>query len=606
MCGIAGIVFTDKNHDKKSLIHSMIESIKHRGPDGNGYYEYEKCILGHVRLSIVDLEGGVQPMPNSDKTNCISFNGEIYGYKELREKYRYPYDTKSDTELILAMYQEHSEALAKSLPGMFSFAIWDQNKERLYCARDRFGEKPFFYARGRHGEFIFSSELKGILATGLITPIVSKTALAIYLKKGYVNPTNTIFENIHILPPAHSLSFENNDVKIWRYWAPTIPQANLSYHDAIDQFQHLLTQSIKKQLIADVPVAAFLSGGLDSSTVTALAAINNKQIKAISFEFEGDSELKYARELTDKHGIELIEVNSSNVNFGTEFLNISKYLDEPFADSSIVPTYIICKKAKEFTKVALTGDGADELLGGYSYWYSNLLKIQDGKEGNINWKEWFKMFLINNLSFLNITSRKNQAHHSFINQSIKSAVGFDGIHYEQNTFFSDDDIEAILGTTPSYHKMNDINFVDTPSDGLLLDCLDYLPGDILVKSDRASMANGLELRAPFLDQHFAEFCLSLPLSFKIDSSQNKKLLRDAMQDYWPISIKNRPKQGFSIDLEKWMSLPEILQIQSEIYSQQNSLSELIDLDKLKSISLDAKSQWALLSLSVWKNKSALV
>ncbi len=600
MCGIAGIVFSEKKEDKAIIMKPMMDAIKHRGPDGDGYYEFDTCILGHVRLSIVDLEGGVQPMVNRDSTSCITFNGEIYGYNTLKGNYHYPYQNDSDTELILAMYQEHGFKLPESLPGMFSLAIWDQNTQSLFCARDRFGEKPFYYARGKEGEFVFSSEIKGILASGLIKPKISQAALANFLKKGYVNPMCTIYENIHVLPPAHALTFSNGDIKMWRYWSPNIAQVNLSYTDAIDQFRHLLLQSIQKQLIADVPVAAFLSGGLDSSTVVALAARINKDVKAISFEFEDDSEMKYARELSTKYGIELIEVNSTDVDFGKEFLNISKYLDEPFADSSIVPTYIICKKAKEFTKVALTGDGADELLGGYSYWYSNLLKIKEGKDGDINWKEWFKMFLIKNVSFLNITSPQNLAHYNFLNKSIKSQSGFDKIHNDQNTYFSNRDIEALLGIQPSYARAKDVNFSNSPSDGLLLDTIEYMPGDILVKSDRASMANGLELRAPFLDQQFAEFCLSLPLSFKIDSTQNKKILRDAMEDYWPVSIRNRPKQGFSIDLNKWMQMPEIQQIRSEIDNDGNSLSEIIDIDRLKSLSLDANSEWDLLSLAAWK------
>ena len=229
------------------------------------------------------------------------------------------------------------------------------------------------------------------------------------------------------------------------------------------------------------------------------------------------------------------------------------------------------------------------------------MKIKNFKEGNINWKEWFKMFLISNLSFLNITSFENKAHYSFLSKSTKEMGGFDKIHNEQNVYFSNQDIKALLGQPASYFKAVDIEFSNQPSDGLLLDTIDYLPGDILVKSDRASMANGLELRAPFLDQHFAEFCLSLPHSFKIDSTQNKKLLRDAMEDYWPMSIRNRPKQGFSIDLKKWMELPEIKQIQSEVYNNGNALSEFIDMERLKSMHLNANSQWALVSLFAWKN-----
>jgi asparagine synthase (glutamine-hydrolysing) len=302
MCAISGIVAKDSKRFRRELA-LMVESLDHRGPDGNGTFFFKNCAISNNRLAIVDLSTGDQPMLSPKKNTGLVFNGEIYGYQEIKDKLRgYKFTTTSDTEVVLALYEKYGYQMAEKLPGMFALAIWDEKKDELICFRDRFGEKPFYYARGKNGEFIFASEIKAILKTGLVRPIIDPASLSHYLQYLYVPKDKSIYSNIHVLPPAHGLVFSKGKLKIWKYWAPGKITQQYNLDEAAEHFEILFRQAVSRQLIADVPVGALLSGGLDSSSVIAIASQQKANLSTFSFGFEGGrNELSYAREAAKKY-----------------------------------------------------------------------------------------------------------------------------------------------------------------------------------------------------------------------------------------------------------------------------------------------------------------
>jgi len=593
MCGIAGIVA--KNARKYDLnIAEMLKSIEHRGPDENGAYSYDNCVLGHVRLSIIDLETGQQPMLSYNKLNCITLNGEIYGYQKIRERLKdYPFKTTSDTEVILALYEKFKNNLPQNLPGMFSFAIWDEPNNELFCARDRFGEKPFYYAIGKNNEFIFASEIKAIIATGLINPIIDKNSVGNYLKRLYVHPTKTIYQNIFTLPPAHYLIYKSGKVTIEKYWK--LPEINnrIKFNEAVEQFKVLFENSIKNQLIADVPVAAFLSGGLDSSTIVAVASKYVPKLTTFTFSF-GDTinETPYAKQIAERYNTEHIELFADDYNLSDLLVKMQTVFDEPFADSSNIPTYLISEMARKHVKVVLTGEGGDELMSGYSFWYKDLWKIQNTKKLNLIECYYYK--LIQKILKSQSIGDKINGYYNYksINQ----------LHFNQNIFYHDAAINKLM-LNPVYMQTNDFDFKisNTVSDAMNMDILDYMPGDVLVKSDRVSLAHALELRCPFLDKELAEFCISLPANFKISDNEDKVLLRRAYENQWSEEIRKRSKQGFGAPVKQWLEKEEIKKLKNEfLFDKNKKLYSIVNFDFAKDFfDKNNYNTWILLVLSIW-------
>ncbi len=601
MCGVAGIVFP-QNSNHLSTVKKMTDAIAHRGPDGEGHYEFENCVLGHRRLSIVDLEGGKQPMFNHQKTIGIVFNGEIYGYQKLMEKLQYNYQSVCDTELLIAMYEQQGKAMMRNLPGMFAFSIWDDTKKTLFCARDRFGEKPFYYAIGKGGEFIYASEIKAIIASGLVEPVLDKNSLAHYLKHLYIHPQKTIYKNVFTLPAAHHLEFslDTKEIKVERYWKLPAIQQTVSLADATVQFTELLDEAIKKQLVADVPVGAFLSGGLDSSTIVALASKYKEGIKTISFGF-GDSinELPFAREIAKKYNTDHIEIQQKQTDIADLLLQMQHIYDEPFADSSNIPTYLISKLAKEHLTVILTGDAGDEMVGGYGS-YKILLEMM---KGNKTPKSIIPMLTfalkVSNKFGLGLNATKyTAATRNTLYSNLQQA------HTQHNTYFSDSEIFGLgLGDKPI--KPN-FSFTpnNTPDDGMLADIEDYMPGDILVKTDRAAMANSVELRAPFLDVDFAQYAISLPYNLKVSSTNDKIILREAMGQLWTKNIRKRSKQGFGAPVNQWLQLPAVQQLKQEyLFNKNNKMYSILDYNACASyFNKNNYHTWILLTLAIWVEK----
>jgi len=601
MCGIAGIVHTGRIDNRYSaIVKRMVQAIAHRGPDCQSEYATNDYSFGHARLSIVDLVDGGQPMLEEFSKNAIVFNGEIYGYKDIKREYGdYSFKTKSDTELLLAMYSRLGEQMPSQVPGMFAFSIWDTKTQKLFAARDRFGEKPFYYAMGKNGEFIFSSEMKAILSTGLVDPILDEDSVAFFLKRFYVKPDRTIFKNIFTLPPAHALVLENGKVRTWKYWEIKNANRNISLPEAKEEFLRLINKAVEKQLVADVPVAAFLSGGLDSSTIVALASKLKPDLNTFSFGFEGDvSELKYAQQIATKYSTQHITFEEGAFDVAELLTKMHTIYDEPFADSSNIPTYLISKLARKHAKVVLTGDGCDELMGGYNFWYRRLYQYEKAK--NEPGAMVYYYMLMRSISY-----RMKSQTHLYYNynvegfEDLKRFKSLNEIYALQRNYFSQNDLDSLFIRRVADNDVNHDfkNLTDIFND----DLTNYMPGDILVKTDRAAMANGLELRAPFLDKDFAEFCISLPNQFKITPVQEKVLLREACRQLWTDDIRRRKKQGFAATVSKWLELPAVAALKEKYLGNKgNKIFSVLNYEVVKKYAtVNNNKTWALLNLSMW-------
>ncbi|MCB0700177.1 MAG: asparagine synthase (glutamine-hydrolyzing) [Chitinophagaceae bacterium] len=608
MCGILGIVA--KSSDRyRDRVDAMIKVQNHRGPDSSATYSFENCLLGHNRLSIIDLHTGNQPMLNTDKTAGIVFNGEIYGYKEIKESLSYPFQTTSDTEVLLALYQKHGNEMINHVPGMFSFAIWDESSQSLFAARDRFGEKPFFYSVTKDSELVFASEIKTILASGLVEATISRSGLSRYLNYGYTGPLTTIYENIHVLPPAHYLVFKNGEVDVRRYWSyPTTTTDSISLCDAAERFEELFANAVQKQMIADVEVCAFLSGGLDSTSVVSAAKNFNPSLKTLAFGYKNqDNELHFAKAAAQLYKTEHHELLEASLNIDELLLKLPEIYDEPFSDSSALATYTICKLAAEKCKVVLTGDGGDELLGGYTWWYRPLVnELADRGSGKV--KEAFvtAMAVAEKISEkASGDTSKRQWRNKF--NSIKNSRGdYRVVDAVQRRFgYLDSTTIASLGLPMPTEFKSSWTEEGNINDAMKFDIADYMPGDILVKTDRASMANSLELRAPFLDVDFASYCISLPGSFKIDKSSDKILLREAMGKYWPQEIRNRGKQGFGVSKNVWQQYPKVKKLYDDyVHDKDSSLYKLLPFKETNDlISKNPNLVHAMLILAIWADKN---
>ncbi len=600
MCGIAGIVAENATKYLQT-VQKMTDTIAHRGPDGDGHYVYGRCVLGHRRLSIVDLGGGHQPMFNHSKSIGIVFNGEIFGYKKLRAETQYNYQNESDTELLIALYEHHGSKMMGNLPGQFAFSIWDEDKQSLFCARDRFGEKPFYYAFGKNGEFVYSSEIKAILATGLIEPVLDKESIAHYLKHLYVHHQKTIYKNVFTLPPAHTLEYSalTKQLKVERYWLLPAINENIPLADATEQFTQLLDEAVKKQLVADVPVGAFLSGGLDSSTIVALASKYKEGIKTISFGF-GDSinELPFAREIAKKYNTDHIELQQTEADIAGLLLQMQDIYDEPFGDSSNIPTYLLSKLAKEHLTVILTGDAGDELLGGYGS-YKILLEMMKGNKTPQAIIPMVKLALkVSSKLGLGINNLKYDA--AICNTKYNTLLT---AHTQRYIYFDDKEIER-LGLAKVAKPKFSFSPNNTPDDAMLADIEDYMPGDILVKTDRAAMASSVELRAPFLDVDFAEYCISLPYTLKVSSSKDKIILREAMGQLWTESIRKRSKHGFGAPVNHWLQIPAVAKLKNEfLLDKNNPIYKILEYEACAPyFNKNNYHTWILLTLAIWAQK----
>jgi asparagine synthase (glutamine-hydrolysing) len=485
---------------------------------------------------------------------------------------------------------------------MFAFALWDDNRQQLLCARDRFGEKPLYYATGPRGEFIFASEIKGILASGLIEPVLSKEAVTRYLQRQCVRTDQSIYANIRALPPAHFLRYHQGKLEVGRYWSPPQVENDLGTEEAVERFRTLLKEAVRRQLIADVPLGAFLSGGLDSSTICLVASELVSDLRTFSFDFEGDhTEIHYARAVAEVCCSRHTELAARGVNIADQMWHMQKVYDEPFADTSNIPTYLLAREARQHVKVVLTGDGGDELFGGYT-WYKPLLWME--REGRVGLLHWVAARLLNR--FYRLSNLPGAAARECRIMGLALGRQYQSVleaHRCQMPFFQQNELEQLgVGTVLPGTASSPVDSAGSMDDVLRFDVEDYMPADILTKIDRASMAHGLELRAPFLDVDFAYFCTSLPYRLKVSTLEDKIILRQAFATQWPAVIRNRNKQGFGAPLQRWFQDPAVLEVEQRCLQDPAApIYGLLDYTGTKQVlqASNLMQRWTLLVLGVW-------
>lgn len=562
MCGITGFTKSFCCTGDISLIRKMGDCIAHRGPDANGEYLDDYIGLGHRRLSIIDLsDAGNQPMVSSCGRFVIVFNGEIYNFLELRQELvlsGFKLKTQTDTEVLLELYRQYGRSCLDRLNGMFAFAIWDRQDKRLFLARDRIGKKPLYFFHSHGDKLAFASEIKPLLKIPNISPEIDPTSIVDYLKYQYVPAPKTIFRSIHKLPAGHCLELEiGGEPQISSYWDVDFSKSfNGTEFDACEQLLDLLTDSTAIRMIADVPLGSFLSGGIDSSAIVALMCRSSqKKVKTCSIGFDDrrHDETPFAREIAQLYGTDHREYFVRE-NLSDTVRLLPRFFDEPFADSSAVPTYHVSRLARQDVTVALAGDGGDENFGGYEKYRTELIEDRVRKfvpKPFLQFIQWSTTGL--RKEFLRKAATLSQAALS------NPALAF----YSTNTFISDWELSRLLSCSlqkscsdydPSVHTTihwSKMEGADHVASMLYTDLKTYLPGDILVKVDRMSMAHSLEVRAPILDYRVIEFAASLPSEWKIRGLNKKYVLKQCFGTFLPSHILHRPKHGFTVPLDTW-------------------------------------------------------
>jgi asparagine synthase (glutamine-hydrolysing) len=568
MCGIAGFTtFRASPNAPRELIRQMAQLLRPRGPDGEGYYADASITLGHRRLSIIDLEGGAQPMSVENGRYCIVYNGEIYNYVELRrdlESRGCVFRTKSDTEVLLQQFAlDGADALLK-LEGMFSFAIWERQRRELFLARDHIGIKPLYYCHCG-GELVFASELKALLKHPGVRRKINPLSVAKFFTFGFVPTPHSIFEGVHKLEPGTYLRFNADGLHKARYWdIPAVDQPGngRSVEECVRELLPVLRASVAKHLRSDVPVGVFLSGGIDSSTITALAAQATKgQLHSFSIGFEERSydESPYAREVAQRYGTTHHHEVLSLKRAVDLLPRVMQILDEPFADASILPTYLLSQFASRHVKVVLSGDGGDELFAGYPAFQAH--KIMEMLSALPS--PWVRG--------LNRCVQRLPVSHQYASVQFLLQQFFKGresppeirfFHWlgyygneEKERLFSVACHEAIADKNPFEDIANYVQQSRRADDfeRLLYLCTKlYLQDGILVKVDRASMANSLEVRVPFLDHRVVEHVVGIPSFYKLKRLTTKYILKRAVRDLLPRRITHRRKAGFMIPVASWL------------------------------------------------------
>jgi asparagine synthase (glutamine-hydrolysing) len=577
MCGIVG--FTGQRNE--SLLHGMLDALKHRGPDGEGLYHCpeNQVNLGHRRLSIVDISGGRQPMWSKDNSVGIIFNGEIYNHKELRiqlEKLGYQFNTDhSDTEVLIYGYKEWGLEVLKKLNGMYSFCIYDKKTKKLFLARDRFGKKPLYYTLfGKN--IIFASELKSLSLHPLVSTEIDPVGLNKYFAYGFIPAPYSLYKNVKKLPAGHLMVFDlkTSENSINCYWKfeikPDFDLLKRPEEDIASELRALLSDAVNIRMLADVPVGIFLSGGIDSSAILACASIKNinDRIKTFSIGFnektfdESLSAKKISEFFKADHSSKMLDVNNVK-DFANEVLD---KLDEPMGDSSILPTYLLSKFAKKSVTVALSGDGGDELFAGYAPFRA--LKIASF------YSKFTPKFLRN---FIFEKVKKIPVSESYLSLDFKLKRALQGLEYPAAIWnpvwlspLVPEEISALMRVSVSVEDVygDAIEAWDNCYSKNILDrsmefyTKFYLQDNVLTKVDRASMMNGLEVRSPFLDNNVVDFVLKMPASLKYKRGISKYILKKSMEGLLPNEVLYRQKKGFGIPLTSWLKSWPLKEIQT--------------------------------------------
>ena len=599
MCGIAGFI----GKGDKEILQQMADELSHRGPDEEGFFINGNVFLGHRRLSIIDLKTGSQPIFNEDKTIAVIFNGEIYNFQNLKKRlFGHVFKTNSDTEILAHAYEERGIDFLKELNGMFAFALWDGKNKKLILARDRFGEKPLYWF-AQSGSFVFASELKSLMAHPLFKKEIDFLSLAKYFFFEYIPSPQSIFKNVHKLEPGHFLVFENGQVEIKQYYNL---EFGVSPLDKLDKFYdrenylmrelgERLEQSVKSRLISDVPLGIFLSGGIDSSTIAYFAQKNSSRpIKTFSIGFAEKSfdESKWARLVAKRLGTEHYERIFSLGEIRNLIQLVFNKLDEPLADASILPTYLLSKTAKEKVTVALGGDGGDEFWLGYptstAHYFFPLFKFLPNFVKKdlfgffasllpVSFKNFSLDFKIKKfLSGIDISNDilRNQVWLSAFKPDELPNLFMPEIHRDIKNRIIEDDIDKVSNENSGKSKWQRLVYAYAKH---------YLAEDILTKVDRASMMNSLEVRSPFLDHKLVSFINNLPDNFKLRGLTTKYLLKKLMAKYVGKDVVSRKKKGFGIPIAQWLAGDLRKELEDSLFGEKIKKQEIFNYPYIKKI-----------------------
>ncbi len=617
MCGIVGFTTKAWSSDEER-IRSATNTLIHRGPDQQGVFQSRTCSLGATRLKIVDLTSGDQPIFSEDRDSVIVFNGEIYNHLEVRrelESLGRRFKTHCDTETFLQAFLEWDAECFKRLRGMFAVAIWSDSKQRLVLARDRIGIKPLYIAE-RGEDIFFASELKGILIHPEIERRLSLEGLDCYLSMNYVPSPWTLVQGIEKLPPGHWLEWRDGRTSKHEYWRiPNITPTPQSLEDAKVELDHLLDKSVREHLMSDVPMGVWLSGGVDSSTVLHYAAqASTSQLKTFSISFNGHSfdESPYIRQVVNHYGTVHEQLNlTAGEDLEGAIEDISYYSDEPSADSGALPVWFLSKLCKKSCTVAFSGEGADEIFGGYLTYRANRIAapFRNLPSAAID-------LSLRALRFWPVSNEKISFEYKLKRLLQGSLMPPERAHVYWNGTFSEAEKASLL-RVPLPGALSDVLArlrASLPGDGIApfleFDQQHYLPDDILVKSDRVSMAHAIEVRPPFVDHRIVEFAAKLPMDFKIRGTRQKYLLKEVMKSKLPAAIVQREKIGFDIPTHDWFRGPLRAMLMETLTAAEAEHSELFDFEVIRSytqLHLNRRINvgyhlWGLVMLFLWMKR----
>ena len=598
MCGFVGYI--NKEKDKKDNIKKMADLIAHRGPDSEGYYIDENIALGFRRLSIIDLNNGSQPIYNEDKSKVIIFNGEIYNFEPLRKdliKKGHTFTTKTDTEVILHGYEEYGEKILDKLRGMFAFVIYDKNTKELFAARDFYGIKPLYYAK-MGNTFIFGSEIKSFLIHPHFKKELNYKMLEYYLTFQYSPGNETFFKNVYKLMPGHYLKYKNGKLEIKKYYEIKFKQDKSKTYDEWKQgIKERLADSIKAHKISDVEVGSFLSSGVDSSYIAACSDVD--KTFTVGFNNEKYSEINYAKDLSEKINTQNISKIITKEEYFKNLPNIIYYMDEPVADPSAIALYFVTQIASENVKVSLSGEGADEIFGGYNIYQEPLT---DAWYYKIPYPIRFAIGKVASIF----------PHKRGINFLIRRGLKLEDRFVGNAFIFNNKEVKKILRnkrktkgfqdlTKPYYDKVagkDDITKMQ------YIDFNFWLVGDILTKADKMSMANSLEVRVPFLDRPLIDYATSLPTEYKVDKNTTKKIFRDIASEVLEDKVSTKKKLGFPVPIRVWLKEDETYESVRKVFMKddkffnQKAILKLLD-DHKKGKADNSRKIWTIYVFLIW-------
>lgn len=597
MCGFVG--FVDRSKNKKKIVKDMADKIIHRGPDSDGYYVDEDVALGFRRLSIIDLEGGTQPIYNEDNSRVIVFNGEIYNYKEIKEellKKGHKFKTESDTEVILHGYEEYKEKILDMLRGMFAFVIYDKEKKTLFGARDFYGIKPLYYYKNGK-EFMFGSEIKAFLGHPNFKKELNRDMLKQYLTFQYSVSEDTFFKNVYKLRPGHYFKYHDGELEIVKYYEIKIESDDSKRLDEWkDIIRDNLNESIKYHKVSDVEVGSFLSSGVDSSIVATLSDVD--KTFTVGYDNKKYSEIDYAKELSEKIGVKNISKKISKEEYFDKFPMIQYYMDEPLADPSAVALYFVANTASKHVKVALSGEGADEIFGGYNIYHEPY---------SVSWYNKIPYPIRRFIGILAYPFRNHTGFNFLVRRSKKLEDRYVGNAFifdprEADKIISYEDKRTFKELTKPYYDK--AKSYDDVAKMQYIDFNFWLIGDILLKADKMSMANSLEVRVPFLDKNLISSVIGIPSKYKIVGNETKYAFREVCKESLDDKWASKKKLGFPVPIREWIKDEDVYK---KIYDMFSNSSEFFKTDKIIKLLDEHKNGkrdnsrkiWTIYSFLVW-------